>query len=79
MKSLPTQSHGKEKVKCSYYGKGFHPEHVYMKNKLDEANSLERNHINLLEAFGGEISKIGNHNIKEVMPSWQALESLKHS
>ena len=29
--------HGKEKVKCSYNGKGFHPEHACMKTKLDEA------------------------------------------
>ena len=31
------------------------------------------------KAFGGEISKIGNHNMKKVMPSWQALRSPKHS
>ena len=44
--------HGKEKVKCSYCRKGFHPEHAYMKNKLDESTSiLEKNHINLLESF----------------------------
>ena len=44
--------HGKEKFKCSYRRKGFHPEHAYMKNKLDEATSLlERNHINLSEIF----------------------------
>ena len=44
--------HRKEKVKCSYYGNGFHPEHSYMKKKLDEATSLlEINHINLLERF----------------------------
>ena len=44
--------HGKENVKCSYYRKGFHPEHACMKNKLDEATSLlERNHINFLEIF----------------------------
>ena len=40
--------HGKEKVKCSYCRKGFHPEHTCMKKKLDEATSLlERNHINI--------------------------------
>ena len=44
--------HGKEKVKCSYCGKGFHPDHACMKKKLDEATSLlERNHINLPESF----------------------------
>ena len=44
--------HGKEKIKCSYYGKGFHPENACMKKKLDEATSLlERNHINLSESF----------------------------
>ena len=44
--------HGKEKVKSSYCGKGFHPEHPCMKKKLDESTSLlERNHINLLEIF----------------------------
>ena len=44
--------HGKEKVKCSYCRKGFHPEYAWMKNKLDEATSLlERNHINLPESF----------------------------
>ena len=44
--------HGKEKVKCSYYGKGFHPKHAWMKKKIDEATSLlEKNHINLLESF----------------------------
>ena len=44
--------HGKEKVNCSYCGKGFHPEHAYMKNKLDEATSLlDKNHINLPESF----------------------------
>ena len=44
--------HGKEKVKCSYCGKGFHPEHACMKNKLDEATSLlEKNHINIPEIF----------------------------
>ena len=40
--------HGKENIKCSYCGKGFHPEHACMKKKLDEATSLlERNNINL--------------------------------
>ena len=44
--------HGKEKVKCSYYRKGFHVEHSCMKKKLDEATSLlGKNHINLLESF----------------------------
>ena len=43
--------HEKEKVKCSYYGKGFHLEHACTKKKLDEATSLEKNHINLLEIF----------------------------
>ena len=44
--------HGKEKVKCSYCGKGFHPEHGCIKKKLDEATSLlEKNHINLPEIF----------------------------
>ena len=44
--------HGKEKVKCSYCRKGFHPEHACMKKKLDGANSLlDRNHINILEIF----------------------------
>ena len=42
---------GKEKVKCSYYGKGFHPEHACMKKNLDEMTSLlERNNINLQES-----------------------------
>ena len=46
------QHQGKEKVKCSYCGKGFHPEHACMKKKLDEATSLlEMNHINLPERF----------------------------
>ena len=45
-------NHGKEKVKCSYCGKGFHLENDCMKKKLDEATSLlERNHINILERF----------------------------
>ena len=45
-------NNGKEKFKCSYYGKGFHPEHACMKNNLDEATSLiDRNHINILEIF----------------------------
>ena len=40
--------HGKEKVKCSYCTKGFHPEHACMKNKLDEVSLLlKRNNINL--------------------------------
>ena len=40
--------HGKEKFKCSYCGKGSHPEHACMKKKLDEATSLlERNNTNL--------------------------------
>ena len=44
--------HGKEKVKCSYRGKGLHPEHACMKKNLDDATSLlERNHINLSESF----------------------------
>ena len=44
--------HGKEKFKCSYYEKGFHPEHAYMKKKLDEATSLlEINNINIPEIF----------------------------
>ena len=44
--------HGKEKFKCSYYGKGIHLEHACMKKKLDEATSLlEINHINLPEIF----------------------------
>ena len=39
---------GKEKVKCSYCGKGFHPKHAYMKKKLDEMNCLlEINNINI--------------------------------
>ena len=43
---------GKEKVRCSYCGKVFHPEHSCMKKNIDEATSLlERNHINLLERF----------------------------
>ena len=43
---------GKEKVKRSYCGKGFHPKHACMKNKLDEATSLlERNNINISEIF----------------------------
>ena len=43
---------GKEKVKCSYYEKVFHPEHACMKKNLDEATSLlESNHINLSESF----------------------------
>ena len=43
---------GKERVMCSYCGKGFHPEHAYMNKNIDEATSLlERNHINLLESF----------------------------
>ena len=72
--------HGKEKVKCSYCGKGFHPEHACMKKKLDEATSLlEKNHINLPKSFRGEISKIKNHNRKEVMLSWKAFQSPKHS
>ena len=32
--------HGKEKVKCSYCGKGLHPEHACMKNKIEEDTSL---------------------------------------
>ena len=44
--------HGKEKVKCSYQGKGFHLEHACMKKNLDEYTSiLERNHINLPKSF----------------------------
>ena len=44
--------HGKEKVKFSYCGKGFHPKHACMKKKLNEATSLlEKNHINLLKRF----------------------------
>ena len=44
--------HGKEKVKCSYCRKGFHPKHAYMKKKLDEETSLlERNHSNLPKIF----------------------------
>ena len=31
------------------------------------------------KAFEGEISKIRNHNMKKVMPSWEALRSPKHS
>ena len=43
---------GKEKVKCSYCGKGFHPEHACMKKNIDEATSLlERNHINIPDSF----------------------------
>ena len=42
--------HGKEKVKCSYCGKGFHHEHACMKKKIDEMTSLlERNNINFPE------------------------------
>ena len=59
MKSLLAQRRTKEKgimerkkIKCSYCGKGFHPEHACMKKKLDEATSLlKRNHINLPEIF----------------------------
>ena len=41
---------GKERVRCSYCGKVFHPEHVCMKKNLDDATSLlERNHINIPE------------------------------
>ena len=71
--------HGKEKVKCSYCGKGFHLEHAYMKKKLDEATSLLEKITSIFrKAFGGEIRKIGNHNMKNFMPSWQALRSPKH-
>ena len=65
---------GKEKVKCSYCRKGFHPEHAYMKKKLDDATSLlDRNNINILESSGGKKIKIENTIMKEVMPSWKAL------
>ena len=56
--NLPAQ--GRTKVKGTmgnkesgvYCGKGFHPEHAYMKKNIDEATSLlERNHINLPESF----------------------------
>ena len=44
--------HGKEKVKCSYCGKGFHHEHACMKKELDETTTLlERNNINIPEIF----------------------------
>ena len=42
---------GKEKFKCSYYGKGFHLEHACMKKKLVEMTLLlKRYNINLLES-----------------------------
>ena len=51
-KNKGKEHNGKEKVMCSYCGKGFHPKHACMKKNLDEATSLlERNHINLLESF----------------------------
>ena len=51
-KHMKKGNHRKEKFKCSYCGKGFHPEHAYMKKNLDETTSLlERNHINLPKSF----------------------------
>ena len=51
-KNTKKGNQGKEKIKCSYCGKGFHPEHACMKKNIDEATSLlERNHINLPERF----------------------------
>ena len=42
---------GKEKVKCSFCGKEFHPKHSFMKKNLNEMTSLlERNNINLPES-----------------------------
>ena len=42
---------GKEKVKCSYCGKVFHPEHACMKKNINEMTLLlERNNINLPES-----------------------------
>ena len=47
---------------------------------VDEATSLLEKITSIFwKAFEGEISKIGNHNMKEVMPSWQALRSPNHS
>ena len=67
---------GKEKIKCSYCRKGFHPEHACMKKKLDEMNSLlERNNINLSKSVRKEIINIGIPNKKEDMLSWKAPQS----
>ena len=42
---------GKEKVKCSYCGQGFHPEHACMKKNIDDMTLLlERKNINLPES-----------------------------
>ena len=50
---------GKEKVKCSYCGKGFHPEHSCLKKNLDEMTLLlERNNINLADS----VRKRDNHD-----------------
>ena len=50
---------GKEKVKCSYCEKGFHPEHSCMKKNLDEMTLLlERNNINIHD----NVRKRDNHD-----------------
>ena len=55
---------GKEKVKCSYYEKGFHPKHACMNKKLDKMTILlERNNINLLES----VRKRDNHD-RDIQP-----------
>ena len=72
--------HSKEKVMCSYCGKGFHHEHAYMKRRLMKLPLSLREITSIFRKdFGGEINKIENHSMKKVIPSWQALRSPKHS
>ena len=67
---------GKEKVKCSYCGKGFHPKHFYMKNKLDELISLlDENNINIPENIQKKDNKDWDSSKKEIMLSWKAPRS----
>ena len=52
---------GKEKVKCSYCGKGFHSESSCMKRQLDEMTLLlENNNINLPEGARKRDNHDGN-------------------
>ena len=68
--------HGKEKVKCLYRGKRFHPKHACMKKKLDEATSiLGKNHINIPEIFRRRDQQDREPQHEKGHASWKSLRS----
>ena len=51
---------------------------AWRKSLMKQPLSLRGITSNFRRAFRGEITKIGNHSMRKVMPSWQALRSQNH-